>query len=59
MALTLLIASDRTVRRWEQSELTVSGPAWVALEYQLRESAHIGLADKVAAVVQQRRVEMS
>jgi hypothetical protein len=32
----LLIASDRIIRRWEQCELTVAGPAWVALEDLLR-----------------------
>ena len=55
-ARVLLIASDRTIRRWEQGELTV--PAWVALEDLLRKSNEIALADKVAQVVQQRRVEM-
>jgi hypothetical protein len=58
MTRALLIASDRTIRRWEQSELTVAGSAWIALEYLLRESAHLVLADKVAGVIQQRRVEM-
>jgi len=55
IARAMLIASDRTVRRWEQSELTVAGLAWVALEYLLRESNQFVLADKVAEVVQQRR----
>jgi len=41
--------------RWEQGELTVPGPAWLALEYLLRERNEIGLADKVGQVVQQRR----
>jgi hypothetical protein len=41
VAQALLIASDRTIRRWEQDELMVAGPAWVALEYLLRESAHL------------------
>jgi hypothetical protein len=27
IARALLIASDRTIRRWEQDELTVAGPA--------------------------------
>jgi DNA-binding transcriptional regulator YiaG len=58
IARALLIASDRTIRRWEQAELTVAGPAWVALEYLLREGDEIALADKVAQVVRQRRVEM-
>jgi transcriptional regulator with XRE-family HTH domain len=58
IARALLIASDRTVRRWEQNELTVAGPAWVALEYLLRERAHLVLADKVAEVIRQRRVEV-
>ena len=59
IARALLLASDRTVRRWEQGELTVAGPAWVALEYLLREGDEIALADQVAQVVQQRRAEMS
>jgi DNA-binding transcriptional regulator YiaG len=35
IARALLIASDLTIRRWEQDELTVSGPAWIALRYML------------------------
>jgi DNA-binding transcriptional regulator YiaG len=58
IARALLIASDRTIRRWEQGELTVAGPAWVALEHLLRRSDKIALADKVARVVQQRQLEM-
>jgi len=58
IARALLIASDRTVRRWEQGELTVAGPAWVALGYLLKEGDEMTLADKVAEVVQQRRMEM-
>ena len=58
IARALLIASDRTIRRWEQDELAVAGPAWVALEYLLRESAHLVLADKVAEVIRLRRLEM-
>ena len=58
IARALLIASDRTVRRWEQGELTVAGPAWVALGYLLKEGGEMALADKVAQMVQQRRVEM-
>ena len=54
----LLIASDCTVRRWEQDELAVAGPAWVALAYLLRENNEIALADEIAEVVQQRRLEM-
>jgi DNA-binding transcriptional regulator YiaG len=57
IARVLLIASDRTIRRWEQDELAVSGPSWVALEYLLRESNRIVLAGKVAEVVRQRRME--
>jgi DNA-binding transcriptional regulator YiaG len=55
IARALLIASDRTVRRWEQNELTVSGPAWVALEMMLRGSGEVTLADRVATVIEQRR----
>ena len=51
MARLLLIASDRTIRRWEQGELTVAGPAWVALGYLLKEGDEMALADKVAEVV--------
>jgi transcriptional regulator with XRE-family HTH domain len=58
IARALLIASDRTIRRWEQDELMVAGPAWVALEYLLRESAHLVLADKVAGVIRERRLEV-
>ena len=58
IARALLIASDRTIRRWEQDELTVAGAAWVALQYLLRESAHLVLADKVAEVIRLRRLEM-
>jgi DNA-binding transcriptional regulator YiaG len=58
IARALLIASDRTIRRWEQGELMVAGPAWVALEYLLREGNETALADHAAGVVQQRRVEM-
>jgi DNA-binding transcriptional regulator YiaG len=55
IARALLIASDRTIGRWEQGELTVAGPAWVALEYLLRDSSEIALADRVAGVGRQRR----
>jgi DNA-binding transcriptional regulator YiaG len=58
IARELLIANDRTIRRWEQDELTVAGPAWVALEHLLKEGDERALADKVAQVVQQRRMEM-
>jgi DNA-binding transcriptional regulator YiaG len=58
IAQALLIASDRTVRRWEQGELAVAGLAWVALEDLLRKANETALADKVAQVVQQRRLEM-
>jgi hypothetical protein len=50
-----LIAQDRTIRRWEQGEQAISGPAWVALEYLLRDLGEIILADQVARVVQERR----
>jgi hypothetical protein len=55
IARTLLIASDRTIRRWEQDELTVAGPAWVALEGMLRGRGEPALADRVATVIEQRR----
>jgi DNA-binding transcriptional regulator YiaG len=56
IARALLIASDRTIRRWEQGELTVAGPAWVALEYMLRDAGEIVLADQVAEVIERRRL---
>ena len=56
MARALLIASDRNPRRWEDGTRPISGPAWVALEYMLREAGEIVLADQVAAVVQRRRI---
>jgi len=56
MARALLIASDRNPRRWEDGTRPVSGPAWVALEYMMREAGEIALADQVAEVVAQRRI---
>jgi hypothetical protein len=50
-----LIAQDRTIRRREQSEQTISGPAWVALEAMLRGKGEIALADRVSQVIEQRR----
>jgi hypothetical protein len=50
-----LIASDRTIRRWEQGELMVAGPAWVALEALLRDHGNATLADRVVAIIEQRR----
>jgi hypothetical protein len=57
-ARALLIASNRMIGRWEQGELTVAGPAWVAFEYLLRDCSEIALADRVAGVGRQRRMEM-
>jgi DNA-binding transcriptional regulator YiaG len=56
IARQLLIASDRNPRRWEDGTRPVSGPAWVALEYMLREAGEIALAEQVAEVVEQRRI---
>jgi hypothetical protein len=56
MARALLIAGPRNIQRWEDDTRPVSGPAWVALEYMLREAGEIALADQVAVVVQQRRI---
>ena len=56
MARALLIASDRNPRRWEDGTRPVSGPAWVALEYMMREAGEIALADQVAEVVVRRRI---
>ena len=55
MARALLIAQDRTIRRWEQSEQAISGPAWVALEMMLRGKGETALADRIVAVIEQRR----
>ena len=51
-----MIASDRNPRRWEDGTRPISGPAWVALEYMLREASEIMLADQVAKVIEQRQV---
>ena len=56
MARALLIASDRNPRRWEDGTRPISGPAWVALEYMMREAGEIALADQVAEVVARRRI---
>jgi hypothetical protein len=50
-----LIAQDRTIRRWEQDEQAISGPAWVALEGMLRGNGNAVLADRVVGVIEQRR----
>jgi hypothetical protein len=50
-----VIAQDRTIRRWEQSEQAISGPAWVAIEMILRSQGEIALADRVTGVIEQRR----
>jgi hypothetical protein len=55
MARALLIAGDRNIRRWEDGHHPVSGPAWVALEGMLRGKGEIALADRVVAVIEQRR----
>jgi hypothetical protein len=56
MARALLIAGPRNLQRWENGRHPVSGPAWVALEYMLREASEIALADQVAVVVARRRI---
>ena len=55
MARALLIAQDRTIRRWEQNEQAISGPAWVAIEMILRGRGETALADRVTGVIEQRR----
>jgi hypothetical protein len=55
MARALLIAQDRTIRRWEQGEQAISGPAWVAMEMILRGRGEPALAARVATVIEQRR----
>jgi len=57
MARALLIAGPRNLQRWEDGHHPVSGPAWIALEYMLREAGEIALADQVAEVVARRRIE--
>lgn len=59
MARVLLIAQDRTIRRWEQSEQAISGPAWVALETMLRGAGQMVLADRATAVIEQRRQRLN
>ena len=56
MARALLIASDRNPRRWEDGTRPISGPAGGALEYALRETGEIALAEQVAEVVERRRI---
>jgi hypothetical protein len=56
IARVRLIASDRTIRRWEQNEQAISGPAWVALEMMLRGKGEAALADRVTSVIEQRRI---
>jgi DNA-binding transcriptional regulator YiaG len=53
MARALLIVSDRTIRRWEDAEQNVSGPAWIALSHIL--SQHPSLTDRIATVIEARR----
>ena len=55
IARALLIAQDRTIRRWEQSEQAISGPAWVALEAKLRDKGETALADRVTEVIERRQ----
>jgi len=55
IARALLIAQDRTIRRWEQGEQAISGPAWVALEMMLRGNGNAVLADRIAEVIERRR----
>jgi len=55
MARALLIAQDRTIRRWEQDEQTISGPAWVAVEMMLRGRGEVALAERAAQVIEERR----
>jgi DNA-binding transcriptional regulator YiaG len=55
IARALLIAQDRTIRRWEQGEQAISGPAWVVLEAMLRGNGNAVLADRIATVIEHRR----
>jgi hypothetical protein len=57
MAVALLVAGDRNIRRWEDGHHPVSGPALVALAYMLREAGETALAQQVAGVVKQRRIQ--
>jgi DNA-binding transcriptional regulator YiaG len=55
MAHELLILSDRTIRRWEEEEQNISGPAWIALSYMF--DRHPSLARQIATVIERRRSE--
>lgn len=54
MAQALLLKSSRNVRRWEDGYQPVSGPAWVAVQYMLREHGDAALADEVATLIRDR-----
>lgn len=54
IADALLVASDRTVRRWEAGAIPIPGPAWVALRYMLTEHG-LPLSNEVDIVISQRR----
>ena len=53
IAEALLVASDRTVRRWEAGAIPIPGSAWVALRYMLGDR---GLSvDDVETIIARRR----
>jgi len=58
MARALLIAGSRTIGRWEQGELRIPGPVWVALKYLLKEGDELVLANQVADLGQRRYTAM-
>jgi DNA-binding transcriptional regulator YiaG len=55
IARSLLVTSDRTIRRWEQGEREVALAAWMRLARLLRDNGNAVLADRAAEVIEQRR----
>lgn len=47
MAKALRVADGRTVRRWEAGDRDVPGPAWVSLQFMLRQARENALAKEV------------
>lgn len=54
-ASAMLVVSDRTIRRWEDGDREVAGPAWVALEVLLRQAHQPELATEVKTLIEHRR----
>jgi transcriptional regulator with XRE-family HTH domain len=47
MAAALRVADGRTVRRWERGDRNIPGPAWIALQFLLRQAQQERLANEV------------